>query len=510
MKHLKRFTAIVLAIALTFTVFGTSVFAVDKQTSTDTQTSTDIQTSTETQAQENSVNSDYLKSVMELIQQKYKGDITEEDLNKPTVKEMFEALDDYSIFFSPSEFNSFYSSLGGSVEGIGVQVGLVDKYVSVWKVFTGSPAQRAGILSGDKIAEVNGESVVGQKLEDVIGKVKGPAGTPVKLGILRQGAKDIIILEMNREQVAVPSVKYEIRGNIGYILIDSFASNANSGVSEALSFFDGKKITKVVLDLRNNPGGYVDQAVEVAKRFVPKGLITKLDYKDETFKDEEYYSTLEKTKYKLVVLVNENSASAAEILTGAIKDTKAGVIIGTKTFGKSKVQSFVPILSQEAYERLNKDNINKTVDASAFNNALVTDLVGYGKMTMGMYYTPNGDSIDLKGIEPNVKVQATSPSGIQVNLLEAMSTTVKPSLGTQYMDVFYAESVLKLLKYNVDTPDFTLDKKTFAAIKKFQKDSKVYSYGVLDFCTQKLLNKQLNTLKQKQDSVYAVAVGLLK
>jgi carboxyl-terminal processing protease len=492
MRNFKRFTAIVLTIALTLSVFYTSTFAADTQT------------------QGNNINADYLESVKELIEQNYSGSITEEDLNKPTVKEMFDSLDDYSTFFSPEEYSSFYSSLEGSVEGVGISVHQIDKYLTIMKVFAGSPAKKAGILSGDKIVEVNGESVAGQQIEDVVGKVKGLAGTTVKLGISRQGVKDIITFKMERAQVTIPSVSYEIRGDIGYILIDSFAANAYSGVAEALKIFDSKKITNVVLDLRNNPGGYVDQAIQVAKSFVPKGLITKLDYKNEAFKDEAYYSALVKTKYKLAVLVNENSASASEILTGAIKDTKAGIVIGTKTYGKAKVQSSFPILSPEAYERLNKDKENKSVNVSDFYFALQSDILGWGKMTIGLYYTPSGECIDLKGIEPNVKVQNTSPSGIQVNLVEPMTATVKPGLGTQYVDVFNTECILKLLKYDVGTPDFTLDKKTFAAIKKFQKNSKVYSYGVLDFTTQKLLNKQLDKLKQTQDKVYAKAVELLK
>ena len=490
MKKLRRISALMLAIVLTFTVFCTSTFAEETQ--------------------DNSINSNYLKSVMELIEQKYNGNVTEEDLIKGTVKGMFGSLDKYSTFYSQKEFNSVYGSLEGAVEGVGIQVQLTDSYVTVMKVFTGSPAQKAGILSGDKIAKVNGESVIKQSLEDVVAKVKGPAGTKVKLGILRQGAKNILTLEMARAQVIVPSVRYEVRGAIGYILIDSFTASTYSGVSEALNIFDSKKITKVVLDLRNNPGGLVDQAVEVAGLFVPKGLITTLDYKDASIKDELYYSDLEKTKYKLAVLVNENSASAAEILTGAIKDTKAGVIIGTKTFGKAKVQGFIPILTPEAYERLNKNYENKTVNALDVGNALESDVLGWSKMTIGMYYTPNGECIDLKGIEPNINVQETSPSGIQVNFLEPLTVTLKPSLGTQYMDVYYAECILKLLKYNVDTPDFTLDKKTFVAIKKFQLDSKVGSYGVLDYTTQKLLNKKLDMLKQKLDPVYAKAVGALQ
>jgi len=307
MKNLRKLTAAVLALTLTFTVFSANLFAVEAPVTNN--------------------NGNYLDSVMDMIKQKYNGSITEDDLVKAAVKGMLGSLDQYSTLYNKDEYNSVTSALGGAVEGVGIQVQMIDNYVTVMKPFTGSPAQKAGILSGDKIAEVNGESVAGKPLDDVVGKIKGPAGSKVKLGISRQNQKKIITLEMERAQVDVPCVKYEVRGNIGYIMIELFNANANSGVSEALTLFDNKKITKVVLDLRNNPGGLVDQAVEVARRFVPKGLITTLDYKDPALQDEPYYSSLAETKYKLAVLVNENSASASEILTGAIKDTKAGVVI---------------------------------------------------------------------------------------------------------------------------------------------------------------------------------------
>lgn len=487
MKIFKRLTAAVMTMTLIFTVFSASTSAADTTASSN--------------------DGEYLKSVRELIEQKYNGVTNDSDLVKSSVKGMFNSLDDYSTFYENDEFKAVYGSFEGSVEGVGIQVQFLDGYVTILKIFPNSPAQKAGVLSGDKIAEVNGESVEGKQMEDVIGKVKGPSGTKVKLGLIRQGVKGIVTLEMSRAQVTVPSVIHEIRGDVGYILIDSFTESSNSGVMEALNDFDSKKITKVVLDLRNNPGGLVEQAVEIARHFVPKGIITTLDYKDPAEQDIRYLSLLPKTKYKLAVLVNENSASSAEILTGAIRDSKAGVVIGTKTFGKAKVQGFVPILSQEAYERLNKNNDKKSVNATDFENALESDLLGWSKITIGMYYTPNGECIDLKGIEPNIKVEENdNKDSLPVNLILPLNKTVKPTLGTQYMDVFYAECILKALNYDVDTPDYKLDQKTFAAIKKFQKDSRVYSYGDLDYCTQTLLNSRLDSLKQSQDAVYVRAV----
>jgi carboxyl-terminal processing protease len=492
--NFRRIAAGLLTAALLCTTLSTGVYA-----SADTQ-----------MTKESTVDADYFESMMKLIQQKYNGSVSNDDLMKGMVKGMFGSMDPYTIFLNQQEYNDFTGSLQGNVEGVGISVMKLDDYVDVTGVFADSPAESAGMLPGDKIAEVNGESVAGKKLEDVLAKVKGEEGTAVKIGVLRQGVKDKITFEMKRTQVDIPSVKYEIRGNIGYIQIDSFSSNTGAGVDKALEFFDSKSITRVILDLRNNPGGYVDQAVQVAQHFVPKGLITKLDYKDEKLKDQTFYSSLEKIKYKLAVLVNEKSASASEILTGAIKDTKAGIIVGTKTFGKAKVQNLTPILTPEAYERLNKGNTDKTVDAYQFYGLQDGDILGWSKITVGMYYTPNGDCIDLKGIEPDIKVASNNADGIQVNYLEPLNLTVKPELGMQYYDVLTAECILKLLNYNVDTPDYTLDKKTFEAIKKFQRDNHLYSYGVLDLATQKLLNQKLSVLKQFDDMVYAKAAESVK
>ncbi len=506
MNKFNKITAIVLTLIIVLTVLSTSTFAAEIPDNGQAQTTEQAQLTEQ---------KEYLDSVREFIRQKYSGQIPEEALDKATnLKDMFETLDDYSVFLNIDEFNTMVNSLSGSVEGVGISVYLEDKakYITVEKVYKNSPAWKAGVLTGDQIAEVDGVSVAGMSLNDVTGKVKGPAGTTVKLGLLRQGVKKVLTLEMQRAQIDIPTVHYEIRGTTGYILIDTFSVNTFSGVEEALKYFDSKKVTKVVLDLRNNPGGYVDQAIYVAQQFVPQGLITKLDYKDEAVSDQSYYSSRTSLKYKLAVLVNENSASASEILTGAIKDTKAGVVIGTKTFGKAKVQSFFPILNNETFVSLNKANQTKKVNAFDFNYYPEdSQLAGWAKMTIGLYYTPNGECIDLKGIEPNVKVtEDYSADDVPVNLLEPLTVTVKPKLGTKYSDVFYAEHILKLLNYNVDKPDMTLDKKTVAAIAKFQKDNKVYSYGVLDFCTQNLLNSKLAAIKQTKDPVYSMAAKLLK
>lgn len=444
---------------------------------------------------------DYLQGVVDIIKQKYNGDITDQQLISAAIKGMVESLDPYSTYFTQEEFDAFYNTFQGSVEGIGVQVIQDGDYVLVLKPFPGSTALQAGILPGDKIFEVDGINVVGQKLDDVVSKVKGTVGTKVKLGILRLGSKRYI--EVVRAKISVPSVSSYIRGDIGYIRIDSFTETTSMGVNEALSSFDKKKITKVVLDLRNNGGGLVDAAVSVAQNFVPKGVITTLKFKDPSQKDTTYTSSLEKLKYKVAVLVNQNSASASEILTGAIKDTKAGVVIGTKTFGKSKVQTFTPIITDEAF---NKYNIDGKLSIDPYVNGHFSNIGGWIKLTTGMYYTPNGQSIDLKGIEPNIKVDNYKIETIDVNSIEQLTASKPLALNAESIDVLNAEAILKLLGYSVDNPDIKLDSKTVEAIKKFQKESKINITGKLDITSQQLLNSKLNTLILKIDTQYSRAV----
>lgn len=486
MNKFRRITVLFLVISISLMVFTSTAFSADSKTT----------------------DGEYLQSIIDLIKQKYNGNITDDELLQGALKGMFNTLDQYSEYYTPEEFEEFYGSLEGAVEGVGISIEKIDNNLIVNKVFANSPAKKAGVLSGDRIVQVNGESVQGKELNEVVSKIKGMSGTKVKLGIMRQGTKNLITLEMYRAQVDLPSVHYELRGNIGYIHIDSFSQNSSKGVSEALKYFDGKKVTRIVLDLRNNPGGYLDQAIAIARYFVPKGIITTLDYKDTLLEDKIYYSDLEKVKYSLAVLVNENTASAAEILTGAIKDTKAGVVIGSKTFGKAKVQESIPILTDEAFSKFNEGSEKKSANAYDFKSYM-TDLSGWAKMTIGLYYTPNGNCIDLKGIEPEIKIKDSTPFGIHVNLLEPMSVTVKPSLGTQYYDVLSAECVLKLLNYNIGTPDYILDAKSVEAIKKFQKSNKLSSSGILDFTTQKLLNKKIADIKLKQDKVYSRAISEL-
>jgi carboxyl-terminal processing protease len=272
----------------------------------------------------------YLDSVMELIQEQYYGEVTDDKLIDNAVRGMLNSLDDYTTYFDIEEKDVFMDSITGVFGGVGVMMEVSGDYIIVSKVFSESPAEKAGLLQGDKIVEAGGVDLVKANSDTAASVIKGEPGTTIRLGILRNGSDEKIYFDVVREIIKVNPVTYENRNGIGYIKLDMFNENTDEYIEKALAEFDSRKITNIVLDLRDNPGGEVGQAVALAEKFVPGGLITKLDYKSERYQDIEYYSTLKQSKYKVAVLVNGMSASASEIVSGAIQDTGAGALIGTK------------------------------------------------------------------------------------------------------------------------------------------------------------------------------------
>ncbi len=463
-----------------------------------------------------SSDSDYLKSMTEMIKGNYNGEISEKALMEGALKGMFGTMDPYTEFYTNEEAEEFLGTIDGSYEGIGISMIKENNAVLVDTVYPDSPAYKAGISSGDRIVEVEGKDTASMTVNEIAAQIKGPAGTKVTLGLIKAGGTQITRVEVSREKISISPVHYEIKGDIGYIKIDIFNMNVDEYLTRALKEIDSKNITRLILDLRDNPGGEVSQAVAAARKFVPEGLITKLDFRSEDNRDTEYYSYLKDKKYKMAVLVNKNSASASEILAGAIQDTNAGTLIGTKTYGKAKVQNIYPLLTPEAYEKYSKRLGVNVVNAFDLEKKYgITpkeeEIMGWAKITTGMYTTPKGRMIDLEGITPDIIVENTGLiKGIEVMRVEKLSKSVKPSLNSENTEVCSAEKILKMCGYDIDTPDNKLDSKTFNAIKKFQKDNNMFAYGVLDFSTQQKLNDRLDKLVGEADIQYLKAVEYLK
>ncbi|KNZ68482.1 carboxyl-terminal protease [Thermincola ferriacetica] len=458
---------------------------------------------------------DYLRSVFDFIKENYGGEIKADMFSEGVLEGIFGNLDPYTEYLSLKDAENFFNSIEGNYKGIGIAFVKTDAAVIITDVFSRSPADEAGIIAGDEIVAVDGQNIAGLSSDEISAMIKGPEGTKVKLTLKRNGQKALINLELTRSEIEINPVIYDIRGNIGYIAITTFNANTNKYFLQALSELDKRNIKKIILDLRDNPGGEVSQAVAVAENFVPAGLITKLDYKSEKQQDTEYYSNLKEKKYEVAVLVNGFTASASEILAGAIQDTKAGVLVGTKTFGKSKVQQMVPLLTPEAYQKYKKlynaDTVS-AIDLMQQYKIIPADdeIIGWAKITIGEYFTPRGKRIDQVGLVPDVSVpDYKATNGIDVRNIQKLSKKTKMTLHTKSGEVYNAEKILILLGYNLDKPDTNLDAKTFAAIKKFQKDKGLYPYGVLDFITQQKLNEALIQIILRYDKQYAKAVELL-
>lgn len=307
----------------------------------------------------------------------YDGKIDDSVLVEGAIKGMTSALQDpYTVFMNKKEFDAFNTQTEGTYTGLGIQVGVKDNKIVVISPFEESPAKKAGILAGDVIEKVNGTDVTGQDLEKAVGMMKGEKGTSVSLTLSREG-KGNFDVKVNREKIEMITVTGEmLESNIGYIRISMFDENTAKNFNKKLKELQGKGMKGLVLDLRGNPGGLLNECVDVVSNFLPKGktIVSTIDkYKNEKKYDSKGGSAL---NLPMVVLTDEGTASASEIVSGAVRDYKRGTLIGKKTFGKGVVQTILD-----------------TADGTAL------------KVTISRYYTPNGENIHGTGIKPDIEVE---------------------------------------------------------------------------------------------------------
>ncbi|TJX68372.1 S41 family peptidase [Soehngenia saccharolytica] len=314
----------------------------------------------------------YVDFIVEYINSYYIKDIDYETHQNNILKGLLQNLDPYSDYYTKEEYEDFINSLNQSFAGIGIVIKLQNKDVVIDKVLDNTPAQAQGLKAGDVIISINYQKVEGLSLDQVTSLLRGKAGNIVRIEIKRDG--ELKVFKVRREKIEISPVEYDVSKGVGYIKLNSFSDKASDKVKEALDYIDTVGTKKVILDLRDNPGGYLDEAVKVASLFVPKGPIVHI--KDKYGNVQSYYSNLEKTKYELVVLVNHNSASASEIVAAAVKDTKAGYIIGTKTYGKGTVQNIVQLPKGDAM-----------------------------KLTVAEYFSPKWVKINGVGVTPDLIVE---------------------------------------------------------------------------------------------------------
>lgn len=459
--------------------------------------------------------SDYLDSIMDMARERYYKDISREELLKGALKGIFDRMDDYTTFFELEEATTYLDTLEGNYQGIGVEIIQVPEGVMVTKVFANSPAEGAGVIANDRIVRVDGKDIAGLTSSDVAAMIKGEAGTIVELGILRGTSEEIMYIRVERGTVNISPVSWRVDGDVMYIRLDSFSGNSARYFEEALKEMDNRGIWKMVLDLRDNPGGDVFQAVSIGRFLVKEGIITTLDFKSEKQRDIEYSSYLKKVKYLPAILVNGNTASASEILASAVQESGDGFLIGTKTYGKGVVQNILPVLSPKAYEQLKEEYGVSMVDAYDWIdeykvNLTESDLIGYSKITTGHYLTRNGNMIDGAGLVPNYVVEYEEPvMGIDIQTVKTLESADDIGLNDVSNDVFNAEKLLYLNGYMSEVPDNILDEKTIVILKQYQKEKGIQETGVLDNATKKALNSDLDALRLKMDKQYAKARELL-
>lgn len=296
-------------------------------------------------------------------------------LYRGAIKGMVNALGDpYSVYLDEENFSSLMTNTEGYFGGIGIVIGMKDDDFVVIAPLKGTPGERAGIKSGDSIISIDGKKTAGQTLTEVVAQIRGPEGTDVELEI-GSSTKEVKIVRVVRSNIKLETVAGEIREKkIGYIRIGMFNENTASDFSKKYHELENLGMEALVLDLRDNPGGLLSESVKVAELMVPKGPIVSVT--ERSGKSVTEYSNLQKTKYPIAVLVNQGTASAAEIVAGALQDTRSGKLFGAKTFGKGSVQSVSALDKQTGL-----------------------------KLTVAHYQTPNGRKINGVGLEPDVSVE---------------------------------------------------------------------------------------------------------
>lgn len=323
--------------------------------------------------------------VLSLIKKNYVDEVKTKDLINGAIKGMITTLDPHSGFMTPEQFKEFQVETKGEFGGIGIQIGIKDNTLTVIAPIEDTPAYNAGIKAGDKILKISGESTKNISITDAVSKMRGPKGTSVTLTIFREGwtePKDFTII---RDIIKIKSVKSKIfPDNIGYIKLTQFQETTTDELQKELEKLKKEGVTSLILDLRNNPGGLLNVAVEVSEQFLPPNKLV-VYIKDRSGKKAEYFTERANpyyTEIPLVVLVNHGSASASEIVAGALKDWNRAVIIGIQTFGKGSVQSLIPLS-----------------DGSGL------------RLTTAKYYTPKGISIQGVGITPDIIVKLEAKNG---------------------------------------------------------------------------------------------------
>ncbi|MBM4080133.1 MAG: S41 family peptidase [Planctomycetes bacterium] len=326
-----------------------------------------------------------LSRIVQEVQDKYVDDVDKRKLFEGAIKGMLAELDPYSQYITREMLEEFKIDTEGQFGGLGIEIGLRDGILTVLTPIVGTPAFKAGVMAGDRILKIDGKPTEGITLKDAVGKLRGKPGDKVTLTVLHEGAQSPEEITLAREIIQVPSVQLarlvDEEAKIGYVHVTNFQEKTAASLDEAVKKLEKEGMKALVLDLRFNPGGLLSSAIEVADLFIDKGIIVAT--KGRKSAQNDTHDAKSKGTYRnfpMVVLINKGSASASEIVAGAIRDHKRGLLLGEKTWGKGSVQSVIQL--------------------EGGKSAL--------KLTTAKYYTPSGECIHEKGIQPDIEVKLTT------------------------------------------------------------------------------------------------------
>ena len=325
---------------------------------------------------------DVFGEVLEKISKEYVDEINPSESMDSAINGLLQSLDPYSAYMSPEIFNEMQTETSGEFGGLGIEVGMESGVVKVISPIDDTPASRAGIKAGDYIVRINDTQVQGKTLSEAVELMRGPVGTGIELTVRRSGEKKALTFKIVREIIQIKSVKADIlEKNIGYLRLTSFNENSGDQIKKEIKNLENnKKINSYILDLRNNPGGLLSQAIRISDFFLNDGEIVSTKSRKASENRKWFAKKGDLTNGKsLIVLINYGSASASEIVAGALKDHKRAILLGENSYGKGSVQSIIPLK----------------------NNGAI-------RLTVAKYYLPSGKSISEVGVSPDIEITEDS------------------------------------------------------------------------------------------------------
>ncbi len=416
------------------------------------------------------------EEVVTLLETEHLDEIDRNQLLHGAFEGMIKTLDDpEASYLAREEYENLMVQTRGTYGGVGIEVFIDGDYVTIISPISGTPGEAAGLSSGDRIISVDGTNLVGEDLSKAVELMRGEPGTDLELEIERLGVDKTLNFEITREEIELDTVEYEmVNDRLGYIKITNFAGTTAKEFEAALKNLKQENMEALIIDLRNNPGGLLKAAVQIADLLIPEGPVTHIEDRERVV--ETHHSNQDGLDIPMAALVNGASSSASEVLSGALQDTGSATIIGTQTFGKASVQTIKPLS-----------------DGGAM------------RFTVAHYQTPDGRVIHEEGLEPDLKVE---PPAIAKLATEPISTDL--SRGDEGEEVETLQKLLIEFGYFEKEVNGSFDPATEEALEQFQKDHDLYVTGEMSEMVVRKFHEEVEAFRQKDDRKMERAIELLQ